>query len=209
MRRAVSLSGAVFALLCIVLFLFVLPAGAQDDGGIPPGTPANGVDTSRQDDPPDVVVVAAKNCRVSPGASITLEDGDGTQATFTDGAKGITITDQNGRPRIESEAGDFVGDDSHVTFPSDDTSFDTDGDYSVVSSTGITGCRGGSASPTQDQYGPAKTPPPGAVDNPKGVVTDTATEKKMPPTGGPPYVAVGGLVLLSVALLAGGVVLRP
>jgi hypothetical protein len=202
MRRAVSLSGAAFALLCIVLILFVLPAGAQDDGGIPPGTPANGVDTLNNNRPPDVILVAADDCTVSPGASITLEDGDGTQATFTDGEKGITISDQNGRPKIVGPTRDFVGDDSHVTFPShDDTSFDTDKHYSVVSSTGITGCRGGSASPAQDQYG--------AVDNPKGVVSDTATKKKMPSTGGPPYITVAALVLLSAAVIVGHGVLRP
>src|SRR5215208_5943280 len=122
MRRAVSLSGAACALLCILVILFMLPAFAQNEGGIPPGTPANGVDTQNNNRPPDVILVAADGCTVSRGASITLEDGDGTQATFTDGAKGITITDQNGRPRIEGPPGDFVGDDSHVTFPSDDTS---------------------------------------------------------------------------------------
>lgn len=207
MRRAVSLSGAVFALLCVVLILFVVPAGAQDDGGIPPGTPANGVDTSNSNAPPDVIMVAANDCTVSRGASITLEDGDGTQATFTDGERGITISDQNGRPRIEGPPGDFVG--NHATFPDSDTAFDTDGDYSVVSSTGITGCRGGSTGPTQDQYGQAKTPPPGVVNNPKGVVPETVTGKKMPPTGGPPYIAVGALMLLSVALLVGRGILRP
>ena len=199
MRRAVSLSGAAFAMLCTILF--VVPAGAQEDGGIPPGTPANGVDTQNNNRPPDVIPVAADDCTVSPGASITLEDGDGTQATFTDGERGITISDQNGRPKIEGPSDDFVGDDSHVTFPTDDTSFDTDGDYTVVSSTGITGCRGGSASPTQDQYGD--------VDDPKDVVPDTAAEKKMPPTGGPPLIAVGVLVLLSAAVVVGRGILRP
>ncbi len=199
MRRVISLSGSAFALLFTVLF--VLPAGAQDRGGIPPGTPANGVDTSKQDDPPDVVVVAAQNCRVSPGASITLEDGDGTQATFTDGERGIVISaDQNGHPRIENPAGNFVGD--HATFPEADKAFDTDGDYSVVSSTGITGCTGGG--PAQDQYEQT-----GAVDNPKGVVPKTAVGKKMPPTGGPPLLAVGVLALLSAAVVAGHGILRP
>jgi hypothetical protein len=202
MRRAVSLLGAVFALSCIVLILFVVPAGAQEDGGIPPGTPAKGVDTQNNNRPPDVILVAADGCTVSPGASITLEDGDGTQATFTDGEKGITISDQNGRPKIEGPPDDFVGDDPHVTFPSDDTSFDTDKDYSVVSSTGITGCTGGG--PAQDQY-----EQPGAVDDPKGVVSDTTVNKKMPPTGSPPLIVVGVLALLSAALVVGRGILRP
>lgn len=205
MRRAVSLSGAAFALLCIVLILFVLPAGAQDDGGIPPGTPANGVDTSNQDDPPDVVVVAADNCTVSPGASITLEDGDGTQATVTDGTRGITITDQNGRPRIESEAGDFVGD--HATFPDRDKSFDTDGDYTVVSSTGITGCTGGGTGPAQAQY--EQYQKADGVDSAKDVIPETIKVQKVPDTGGPPYIALGALVLLSASVVVGGRILRP
>ena len=195
MRRAVTLSGAAFALLCVILF--VVPAGAQDSGGIPPGTPANGVDTGNTNDPPDVVVVAADDCTVSRGASITLEDGDGTQAVFTDGDRGVTITAPNGRPRIEGPTGDFIG--NHARFPTSDESFDTDGDYSVVSSTGITGCGGGG--PAQDQYGD--------VDNPKGVVPDTAAEKKMPPTGGPPLIVVGALVLLSAAVVVGRGILRP
>ena len=138
-------------MLCIFLILSVLPAGAQDSGGIPPGTPANGVDTGNTNDPPDVVVVATDDCTVSPGASITLEDGDGTQGTFTDGERGITITAPDGSPRIEGPSGDFVG--NHATFPTSDTAFDTDGDYTVVSSTGVT-CSGGGA--TQDDTTPAK-----------------------------------------------------
>lgn len=205
MRRAVSLSGAAFALVCILLIFFMLPAGAQNEGGIPAGTPANGVDTSNQDDPPDVVVIAAEGCTVSRGASITLEDGDGTQATFTDGERGITITDQNGRPRIESEDGEFVADDSHVTFPTDDTSFDTDGDYSVVSSTGITGCRGGSPSQRLAQENTLSA----GVDSDEGVIPGTATDKKIPPTGGPHFIALGALVLLTMFVVVWRVILRP
>ncbi|MDQ3864835.1 MAG: hypothetical protein M3317_15305, partial [Actinomycetota bacterium] len=98
MRRAVSLSGAAFVLLCILLILVAIPVGAQDSGGIPPGTAANGVDTEHNNRPPDVIVVAASGCAVSPGASITLEDGDGTRAIFTDKERGITISAQNGHP---------------------------------------------------------------------------------------------------------------
>ena len=99
MGRAVSLIGAPFALLGLVLVLFMLPAGAQD-GGIPPGTAANGVDTDNNNSPPDVIVVAASGCVVAAGSSITLEDGDGTLAIFTDGDRGITILAQDGHPRI-------------------------------------------------------------------------------------------------------------
>jgi hypothetical protein len=205
MRRTVSLSGAVFALLlCATLVLFVLPAGAQDNG-IPPGTPAKGVDTDDNNSPPDVVVVAASDCTVSPGASITLEDYDGTRAIFTDKERGITISAPDGQPRIEGPPGDFVGD--HATFPTGDTAFDTDGDYSVVTSTGVT-CRGGGTNPTDDQYSDGKTPPPGEVNDPDDVVPGSSTNKKIPPTGGPPLLTLGALMLLSAALVVGRGVLR-
>ena len=199
MRRAVSLSGAVLALLCVLLVLLVLPAGAQDSGGIPPGTAANGVDTDDNNSPPDVIVVAASDCTVSPRASITLEDGDGTRAIFTDQDRGITITAPGGRPRIEAPPGDFVGD--HARFPTSDESFDTDGDYAVVNSTDVT-CSGGGAAPVDDQYDP------GDVDDPDDVLPDTTVNDQIPPTGGPPYLAVGALLLLGVSLLVGRGVLR-
>ena len=204
MGRAVSLVGAVFALLGVVLVLLVVPAGAQD-GGIPPGTAANGVDTDNNNSPPDVIVVAASGCTVAAGASITLEDGDGTRAIFTDGARGITIISQDGHPRIEGPPGDFIGD--HARFPTSDESFDTDGDYSVVSSTGVSGCGGGNAGgdntgPAQDQYDP------GEVDDPSDTVPNTSSKAQIPDTGGPPYLALSALLLMVAALLVGRGVLR-
>jgi hypothetical protein len=184
------------------------------------------VDTDNNNSPPDLIDVAASDCTVSPGASITLEDGDGTQAIFTDQQREITISAQDGSPTIVGPTGDYIGD--HATFPDTDTAFDTDGDYSVVSSTGIT-CEGGDAAddatppaddgttpaaddkkvtPVDDQYKPGEKP--GDVDNPKDVVPDTAVNgKKIPDTGGPPYIAVAAILLLSVALIAGRGILRP
>jgi|SRR5215210_2317317 len=207
MQRAISLSGAVLALLCVALILFVLPAGAQDSGGIPPGTAANGVDTDNNNSPPDVIQVAANDCTVSSGASITLEDGDGTRAIFTDQQRGITITAPGGHPRIEGPVGDFIG--NHATFPDTDTSFDTDGDYSVVSSTGVTGCKGGDAGPAQDQYTQNDDTPSGDVNNPGDVVPGSSSKGQIPDTGGPPYLAFGALLLLCAALVVGRGVLRP
>lgn len=191
--------------MCVVLVLFVLPAGAQDGGGIPPGTAANGVDTDGNNSLPDVIEVAADDCTVSSGASITLEDGDGTQAIFTDGDRGITISAQDGHPRIVGPPGDFVGD--HARFPDSDTDFDTDGDYAVVTSTGVA-CEGGGAGPARDQYG-QETSPPSDVNNPDDVIPNTSSNKQIPDTGGPPYPAFGALLVLSVALLVGRGVLRP
>jgi len=213
MRRIVSLAGTVLVLLCIALVLLALPAGAQDSGGIPPGTAANGVDTDNNNSPPDAVLVAADDCTVSPGASITLEDGDGTQARFVDGELEVTISEQDGSPKIAGPVGDYIGD--HATFPDSDTAFDTDGDYSVVTSTGIT-CEGAGdanddetpagdgATPAGDQYKPGG--PKGPVDSPKGVMPGTGA-KKVPTTGGPPLV-LGALVLLGAALIAGRGILK-
>jgi len=205
MQRAISLSGAVLALLCVALILSVLPAGAQDSGGIPPGTAATGVDTENTNSPPDVIQVAADDCTVSSGASITLEDGDGTRAVFTDQQRGITISAQDGHPRIVGPVGDFIG--NHAAFPDTDTSFDTDGDYSVVSSTGIT-CKGGDAGPAQDQYTQNDDSPSGDVNNPDDVVPGSSSKGQIPDTGGPPYLAFGALLLLCAALAVGRGVLR-
>jgi micrococcal nuclease len=59
--------------------------------------------------------------------------------------------------------------------------------------------------PVREQYEP-KTPP-GPVDRPEGVIPRTGV-RRVPPTGGPPYLAVGVLVLLGVALIAWRGVLR-
>ncbi len=74
-------------------------------------------------------------------------------------------------------------------------------------------CEGGNPSrnpgddppPVRDQYGPDK--PPGPVDRPEGVVPRTGV-RRVPPTGGPPYLAVGAVVLLGVALIVGRGALR-
>jgi hypothetical protein len=200
-----SLAGTSFVLLCFVLVLLVAPAGAQDSGGIPPSTAATGVDTDNTNSPPDLIEIAASDCIVSPGASITLEDGDGTRAIFTDQQLEITISATNGRPTIAGPPADYIGD--HATFPDTDTAFDTDGDYSVVTSTGVT-CGGGNpagggTTAANDQYGP------GPVNNPKGVMPNTVVVRKVPDTGGPPYIALAAVALLSVALIAGRAILRP
>jgi hypothetical protein len=64
---------------------------------------------------------------------------------------------------------------------------------------------GGRASPVRNQYAPDK--PLGPIDRPEGVIRRT-TVRRVPPTGGPPYLAVGAVVLLGVALIAGRGVLR-
>ena len=62
-----------------------------------------------------------------------------------------------------------------------------------------------SPTPVREQY--EAKPPPGPVDRPEGVIPRTSV-RRVPPTGGPPYLALGALVLLGVALIAGRGVLR-
>ena len=59
--------------------------------------------------------------------------------------------------------------------------------------------------PGEDQYTPKA--PPGPVDSPEGVVPGTGA-RRVPATGGPSYLAIGALVLLRVALIAGRGILR-
>jgi hypothetical protein len=53
------------------------------------------------------------------------------------------------------------------------------------------------------QYSP-ETP----VNNPNGVVPGSNSGKPLPNTGGPPYLAMGAVLLLSAAVVAGHGVLR-
>ena len=61
------------------------------------------------------------------------------------------------------------------------------------------------ATPVGDQYG--KKIPPADVSNPKDVIPGTGA-KKIPNTGGPPYLTIGALALLVAALITGRGVLR-
>ena len=71
---------------------------------------------------------------------------------------------------------------------------------------------GGGALPVREQYGPDKRlgpidRGPGPIDRPEGVIHRT-TVRRVPFTAGPSYLAVGAVVLLGVALIAGRGVLR-
>jgi hypothetical protein len=73
---------------------------------------------------------------------------------------------------------------------------------------------GGGAAPVQppvrDQYASKRLPPrtpPGNVSNPRDVMPGTGV-RRVPDTGGPPYLAVGALALLGTALIVGRRVLK-
>jgi hypothetical protein len=103
--------------------------------GIPNGTPAPGTNPDHPNSPPNLITIGVEDCTVSGGASITVEDGDGTEARFVDGSRAIEIIGTQDEVTIEGPPGDFIGD--HAVSTSD-PGFDTDGDYTVVRSTGIT-----------------------------------------------------------------------
>jgi hypothetical protein len=69
---------------------------------------------------------------------------------------------------------------------------------------------GGGAAPVRDQYASKTLPPrtpPGDVSNPRDVIPRSGV-RRIPPTGGPPYLAVGALALLGTALIVGRRVLK-
>jgi hypothetical protein len=133
---------AALSVVCL-LGLLALPAAAQE--GPLPGTPAQGTNPDSPSSPPDLVTIAAVGCTVSEGASITLEDQDGTQARFVDGQLGIEITSTGGQITMVGPDNDYIGD--HAV-SSSDPGFDTDGDYAVVATTGIA-CEGASPPTTE------------------------------------------------------------
>jgi hypothetical protein len=144
-RAPATPRGGLFFFLCAALSvaclgLFALPVAAQE--GPLPGTPAQGTNPDSPSSPPDVVTIAAVGCTVSEGASITLEDPDGTQAQFVDGQLDIEITSTGSQITIVGPNNDYIG--NHA-FSSSDPGFDTAGDYAVVTTTGIA-CEGGNPS---------------------------------------------------------------
>ncbi len=198
-HRGVVLSrGLIF--FCIassfVLGLFVVPAIAQDTGAGPPaGTPVTASNLDNPSSPPDLVTISAQGCRVSEGASVTLEDGDGTTARFVDGQRGIEMTLTGNEIRIEGPPGDFIG--NHAVERSD-PGFDTDGDYAVVSTTGIS-CQGTGTNqqPTDDDANAAQNQYNAAdAQYADDVIRDTIPDKKiLIKTGGPILPMIGGVIL--------------
>ena len=159
-RAQATPRGGLFFFLCTALSvmclgLCALPAAAQE--GPLAGTPAQGTNPDSPSSPPDLVTIAAEGYTVSEGASVTLEDTDGTQAQFVDGQLGIEIISTGGQISIVGPNDDYIGD--HAVSSSDPV-FDTAGDYAVVTTTGI-GCQGASPPPTSlQQLQQTSTSPP-------------------------------------------------
>jgi hypothetical protein len=181
-RTSATLRGGLSFFLCtalsvVCLWLFALPATAQE--GPLPGTPAQGANPDSPSSPPDVVTIAAQSCTVSEGASITLEDPDGTQAQFVDGQLEIEITSTIDQISIVGPNDIYIGD--HAV-SSSDPGFDTAGDYTVVTTTGIA-CEGGNPSqgtPEASASPVASSPPSSAP------VSAPASDPASAPSGTPP-----------------------
>jgi hypothetical protein len=147
-RALATPRGGLFFFLCTALSvmclgLFALSAPAQESPLT--GTPAQGTNPDSPSSPPDVVTIAAQGCTVSEGASITLEDPDGTNALFIDGQLEIEITSTGAQITIVGPNDDYIGD--HA-YSSSDPGFDTAGDYTVVTTTQIA-CEGASPPPNE------------------------------------------------------------
>ncbi len=207
LRVITKYDAALVSLLFIVLIAIAVPVGAQEsDGGIPAGTPARGSNPENASDNPTLITIAVSGCTVSEGASVTVEDGDGTTARFVDGQRGIEIMGADGEVRIEGPTGDFIG--NHAVETSD-PGFDTDGDYAVVSSAGIACRTAGEPSgegdedadddgPDDQQYGDRK----------EDVIVETVPDKPLPKTGGFPLLFGAGLMLLAATFFGSRVIGR-
>jgi hypothetical protein len=148
------------------------PALAQQPASGPPaGTPATGTNPDNPTGNPDLITIPVAGCDVSPGASVTVEDGDGTTASFTDGQSGITITSTGSALEVEGPNDQNLGD----LVETSDPGFDTDGDYTVVSSTGIS-CQG---------PGEGSTAPPTSTASPSSAVEDQYGTGDLFDAGGP------------------------
>jgi len=173
--------------------------------GIPNGTPAPGTNPDNLDSPPNLITIGVEDCTVSDGASITVEDSDGTEARFVDGSRAIEIIGTRDEITIEGPPGDFIGDHAVSTT---DPGFDTDGDYTVVKSTGITcndGGGGGGNNNDHNRHPNRHNDNVNVVHKQYGntVIKETIPNKgKLANTGGMPP---AGLALLALAMVGLGV----
>jgi hypothetical protein len=162
-------------------------AQAQQPGSGPPAdTPAPGTDTNG-DTTRDIATIAANKCRVSPGASVTLSDYDGTRARFVDGRLGINITATENELTIQGPPDESLEQNAVEKFP--DTSFFNDGDWTVVSTTGIA-CQSAGTVTVSPTATPTTSPTPTASPTTTGTTTTSTAPPTTPPdtildSGGP------------------------
>ena len=208
--RGLTLSrGLIFCISSLLLFgLLIVPAIAQESASGPPaGTPVTASNPDNPNSPPTLFVISARGCTVSEGASITLEEEDGTRARLVDGGD-ADITATSTQIRINITGGQFLSD--VATFPDPaDTSFDTGNPITVASTTGIT-CRdtGANQRPADDDAGTPTRSPDDAQYAAGGkevtVIVETIPDKVLVDTGGP-SISMIGVLLLSAGLVGLGI----
>lgn len=220
-RRGFSVVLLVFgAVVSIYMVLLAGPISAQDsdDGSGPPtGTPVNAQNTNNPSSPPNLFTIPVESCTVvDTGASVTLEESDGTQGRVVDG-EGVEITATADQIRIEiSNDGDQFGD--VAEFTDSDNAFDTGNAITFVSSAGIT-CAGDGTGQNQNNDQNISTPelstPAQNPSNQKArprrndVIRNTIPRRRLPPTGGlSTYAMVTGSILVGTCLLGLGLVVR-
>ncbi len=215
-RRGFSVVLLVFgAVISVYMMLLAGPISAQDsnDGSGPSaGTPVDAQNTNDPSSPPNVFTIPAQDCTVAnTGASVTLEESDGTRGRVVD-AQGVKITATADQIRIEiTNEGDIF--DDVAQFSGSDRAFDTGNDITFVSSAGIT-CAGGGTGQNQNNQQNASTPDTSNADRStpnrrSNVIKRTIPPKPLPPTGGSPvYVMVTGSILVGTSLLGLGIVIR-
>ena len=191
----------------LLLGLLVVPAIAQESGSGPPaGTPVTASNPESPTSPPNLFVISARGCTVSEGASITLEEEDGTRARLVDG-RDVDITATSTQIRINITGGQFLSD--VATFPDqDDRSFDTGNPITVATTTGIT-CRDTGANQQADDNAGTPTRSPDDAQYAAGgkevtVIVDTIPDKILADTGGP-SISMIGVLLLSAGLVGLGI----
>jgi hypothetical protein len=169
------------ALSLVCLWLFALPAPAQESPLT--GTPAQGSNPDSPSSPPDVVTITAPGCTVSEGASITLEDGDGTHALFVDGQQGIEITSTIDQITMVGPNDDYIW---NYAVSSSDPGFDA-AELVVVTTTNIA-CDGGN--PTQGtpeaSASPVASSPPSSAPVSSAPVSAPASNPASAPASTPP-----------------------
>ena len=189
MRRAGAVSvlwAMIVALLCIVLVSLPGPAGAQANGApefeqgsqapelqaqaTPAAGPLSGTEVTTRDRNGDgfvdLILIPREDCTAREGASLVLEDDDGTQADFVDndgddsaadpnnGDENVQITNPRGGLRVTPSPDD--GSIEAQLIRGGDGTFDNGG-LTVVTSTGIT---------CEDDADPGPDPNPNPIDPP-------------------------------------------
>jgi hypothetical protein len=172
----------------------------QPSSGPPADTPAPGTDTNG-DTSLDIATIAANNCRVSPGASVTLSDYDGTRARFVDGRLGINITATENELTIQGPPDDSLEQNAVETFP--DTSFFNDGDWTVVSTTGIA-CQSAGTVTVSPTATPTATPTASLTPTASPTTTGTTTGTAPPTIPPDSMLDSGGPGRGPVPLMPGG-----